>query len=400
MRNQGLKGSVIAKKFKAMSTSPVKMHRFNPVLENAWLAVRKQCPKNELFARPAPVGNLQADSHMGNFGPLQTARGPMYGENDFDHTDKGSVDLDLHRLATSTVLWARDRGATKAQQEKLVRDMANSYFNHVEALADSCNPRPESLHLPSELVEKNGYIAKKLAQGVRDEQNHDQWIAKKLTTDAEGNLIAKKSDPLCPEEVPAFCKAFKQYVSRLPEDVANFEAINVSKGRDGGGSSAGFDRYRVVLRDSENKLQVLDVKAAPAGSINDQSGKNAFDGASVAAFQAEMNDQDPYKGYMDYNGKSFFARVLHPHNNSEKKLKEMNVPAVNEAAVAAGSVLARAHSLAVDGASLELKDWIGTKCEQKAAADKLVKYAFSYANQVEKDQQYIKKIVETVNKKN
>jgi hypothetical protein len=252
--------------------------------------------------------------------------------------------------------------------------------------------------LPNELIQKNGYIQKKLDKGLADEKNHDNWVAKKLTKDTDGNLMVKKTDPLCPEEVPAFCKAFKQYVSRLPEEVANFEAINVTKGRDGGGSSAGFDRYRVVLRDAENKLQILDVKSAPAGSVNDQSGSNAFDGSSVAAFQAEMNDQDPYKGYMDYNGKSFFTRILHPHNAAEKKLKEMNVPAVNEAAIAAGSVLARAHSLAVDGASLELKDWIGTKCEQKAAADKLVKYAFSYAGQVEKDQQYIKKIVETVNK--
>jgi uncharacterized protein (DUF2252 family) len=400
MRNQGLSTKVISKKFKAMSTSPVHMHRFNPVLENAWLSVRKQCPKNALFARPAPVGSLQADSHMGNFGPLQTPRGPMYGQNDFDHTDKGSVDLDLHRLATSTVLWARDRGATKKQQEKLVRDMAASYFNQIESLADSCNPRPESLHMPNELVQRNGYIQSKLNKALADEKNHDKWIGKKLTKDADGNLMVKKTDPLCPEEVPQFCKAFKEYVSRLPEDVANFEAINVTKGRDGGGSSAGFDRYRVVLKDAQNKLQILDVKSAPAGSVNDQSGKNAFDGAKVAAFQAEVNDQDPYKGHVDYNGKSFFARVLHPHNSAEKKIKEMTVPAVNEAAIAAGGVLARSHSLAIDGASLELKDWIGTKCEQKAASDKLVKYAFSYANQVEKDQQYIKKIVDTVNKKN
>ncbi len=64
----------------------------------------------------------------------------VYSVNDFDHIGFGAVDLDLKRLATSTVLWARERGASVEKQRAAVEQAALSYFdtvNYNEAMQDS-----------------------------------------------------------------------------------------------------------------------------------------------------------------------------------------------------------------------------------------------------------------------
>jgi len=367
-----------------MSRSPVHFHRFNPFLENYDLTKRRsEC--NELFpGRSAPRGQLQGDAHLGNFGTVMTRCGePAFAINDYDGIGEGFVDMDLHRLSTSTVLWTRQRGGSKAEQRENVRSVAQAYFDGVRRAERErlCSQRSSSCvkvtaHVPDDNVNPNTNVSRLLDRARS--LNNREFIASKLTTDKQGNIIAKKSVPMCYTETRSLRRSLEPWIRRLPSAQRNFKIISLTRGLAGGGSSAGCPRYRMVIKDQNCETQIIDIKNAPAASTVEQNGKNPFDAKNMIPVQTVMGEYDPYAGWLQHGCKQFFTRMVHPHKSAESKIEQMTVTDIKDTAERAAISLARAH---VNIAETCMSSWVGdSRCEQKTAAERLVKYAMHEAD--------------------
>jgi uncharacterized protein (DUF2252 family) len=183
-KNRGLSDTQVKGKLKKMSKSPVHFHRMSHFLENGHIIERSSDPcQSELFrGRTPPSTHIQGDAHLGNFGVVTTASGqPAYSVNDYDHTGYGPVDMDLKRLATSTVLWSRQQGATVEQQRQAVEAAAQTYFDTVNSTLNGWDGGdPSRLHLPAQLVQPNGYIASLLQSASK--QSPAQFVESKIST--------------------------------------------------------------------------------------------------------------------------------------------------------------------------------------------------------------------------
>lgn len=366
-------------------------------LENGHIIERSSDPcASEIFrGRSPPATWIQGDAHLGNFGVVTTATGqPAYSVNDYDHTGYGAVDMDLKRLATSTILWSRDRGASVEQQRAAVEAAAQTYFDTVNSTVlnggwDGSSD-PSQLHLPANLVQPNGYIASLLANASK--MSPAQFVESQIITDPQtGTVSIKKTDPVDANTRAQLCGILSEWSAQLPENRQNFSIIAVGKGRDSGGSSAGLDRYRVLLQDGSGSRHLVEIKNAPPSSVEDQTGLNQFDAARMIEVQTTMGEFDNYAGSIWMNNKSFFTRELHPHKTIEKNLGDMKPENVQAAARAAGGILARAHAATLRDPDA-LVDWVGQdRIEQAQAAKRLWDFAQDYANTTTKFQQDVQK---------
>jgi len=382
-KNRGLNDTQVKGKLKKMSKSPVHFHRMSHFLENGHIIERSSDPcQSELFrGRSPPAAYIQGDAHLGNFGVVTTANGqPAYSVNDYDHTGYGTVDMDLKRLATSTVLWSRARGATTDQQRQAVEVAAQTYFDTVNSTLNGWEGGdPSRLHLPAQLVQPNGYIASLLQNA--NKESLAQFVDSKIKTDPKtGEITLLKTDPVDANTRAQLCGVISDWSAQLPENRQNFSILAVGKGRDSGGSSAGLDRFRILLQDVSGSRHLVEIKNAPPSSVEDQTGLNKFDADKMIQVQNQMGEHDSYAGSIWMNDKSFFTRELHPHKAIEKNIGDMSVANVQEAARAAGGILARAHTAVLRDPEA-LGDWVGQdKIEQAQAAKRLWDYAADYAN--------------------
>jgi len=264
-----------------------------------------------------------------------------------------------------------------------VRSLAQAYFDGVRRAERErlCGQRSASCqkvtaHVPDDNVNPGSNVARLLDQARS--MNPREFIASKLTTDKQGNIVAKKSESMCYTETRSLRRSLEPWIRRLPTPQRNFKIISLTRGLAGGGSSAGCPRYRMVIKDHNCETQIIDIKNAPAGSTVEQNGKNPFDAKTMIAVQTVMGEYDPYAGWLQHGCKQFFTRMVHPHKAAESKIDKMSVADIKDTAERAAISLARAH---VNTAETCMSAWVGdSRCEQKTAAEKLVKYAMEYAD--------------------
>jgi len=370
-------------KMRKMSQSPTNFHRMSPALEHQFHRERSvDACRSELFrGRTPPSAYLQADAHLGNFGIVTLDSGkPAFSSNDFDHIGYGPVDRDLKRLATSAILWSRATGADEAAQKAAVELAANSYFDTVDNAVNKCGIEPASLHLPPQQVAPNGFI-QSLIDKAANGPSLQEFLAKNVKTDANGNITIAKMSPLDPEADAQMRCAISEWATRLPPERRNFTILAIGKQVGEGGSSAGLDRYSVLIEDiATNERRMFQIKTAPASSVQDQSGLNKFDAVTTIQQQRIMGEKDRYDGWVVLpNGDQYFTRENQPHKKVEMKVDTMTPAQVQEAARASGSILARAHVATIDNKE-NLTSWIGQPCERREALDSLYRIAKEFAD--------------------
>jgi hypothetical protein len=357
----------------------------------------------------APKISIVGDSHLFNFGTFRHTdeKNPAdnkaaFGPNDFDQAKKGSPETDLERLATSTVITARQLGLPKDQQDALVETLADAW-------------RKEVKHAAKDGVSDGGFITKKeasdaVADEISDADGHvdGKKEMKKFVGD-DGKLIVNDKTRLTPMKDAAEYKAVEtalaQYGAKLPDDShakKPLEVIDIKRRNDSGGSSFGLDRYYALVKNADKNGNpiMLEIKKCPS-----VDGVKPVDGKGiVAAAKALGGDENPLMGSSKLGGEDVLIREVEPEKGGpsltdlvvwkdggdhddetpkpgqidQKKTMDRLTGLVTDAATS----LARAHTHDGDNAK-KLNDWASQDWD--TATKRLTDFAGAYADQNQKD---------------
>ncbi len=362
----------------------------------------------DLAATSKPVGlNVQicGDMHMANFGVFASAeRNLIFGINDFDETLPGPWEWDMKRLVASIVAGGRFLGADKALCEEAVRAAVCSYAKRMNKYAYKGNldlwystiKEKDILDaLPADQKKAIKRITNKARKGT-----HMQ-VLDKLTDIVDEKYRLRDDVPFIVHET--YTQAgrtieegiglfLESYVSSLADDrkklLLNYRIADVARKVVGVGSVG--TRCWVLFMTGKNHDDplFLQVKEAQRSVLDPYASKSVYKnhGQRVVSGQRLIQGApDIFLGWGEIDGIHFYVRQLRDMKGGVEfvpgKVNLDNLPLYSSICAWA---MALAHAKSGDAAAIS--GYIG-KNKDAELADAMVRFAFAYADQTERDYQ-------------
>ena len=358
---------------------------------------------NDLAADKTTGINVQAcgDMHVANFGVFASAeRNLIFGINDFDETLPGPWEWDLKRLVASIVASGRFLGADKELCASSVRAAVSSYRKRMKEYAQM-----GSLELWYETITEKNILKtippaqqkalKKITSKART-RTHMQVLAK-LTDLVDDKYRLKDDAPFIVHEThtqagrpieEALELALESYFLSIGDDrkklLGHYKIIDVARKVVGVGS-VGTRCWIIFLRGNNlNDPLFLQVKEAQPSVLEPALSKSIYENHGQRVVQGQRLLQgapDIFLGWGEQDGMHFYVRQLRDMKGGvefdPKTVKLENIPPYCRLCAWA---MALAHAKSGDAAMIA--GYAGNSDELDEA---MVRFAFAYADQNEKD---------------
>ena len=380
---------LIAIRYQRMSESAFKFFRGSAIIQ-----------ARDLEHSPVSGINVQlcGDCHLMNFGGFASAeRSMVFDINDFDETFPGPWEWDVKRLVASLELAARELDFSKNVAENAIRAAVSSYRERISEFAEKTvlqrwynQITVENL---LEFFKKDKQMINRL-KNVKPQaiSKTSEAIFPKLAETVKGSAKIKEDPPLIyhPTQSLDINKlaqlSLEDYRKSLQTDRRHLldrfhfqdAAIKVV-----GVGSVGMRCFVALFLADEDDPLFLQAKEARRSVLEPPIGKSLFEhqGHRVVHGQHVMQaSSDIFLGwYRNVNGRDFYVRQLRDMKVSAE-VETFNPRILTAYATMCGWALARAHAKA--GEVEMIAGYLGTK---ENFDDALVRYAITYADQVERD---------------
>jgi uncharacterized protein (DUF2252 family) len=359
------------------------------------------------FAAHGKTTGLQVqacgDMHMANFGVFASAeRNLIFGINDFDETLPGPWEWDLKSLVTSIVAGGRFLGASKDLCKDAVRAAVSSYRKRMKQYAFMGNMelwyttiKEEDIRLNLKGTAQEGL--KKIAMKAR-ERTHKQVLGKlteliddkyRLRDDAPFiiHVTHTETGKTINEALELFLQS---YTASLADDrkylLSQYRIVDVARKVVGVGS-VGTRCWVIFLRGNHNEDPLfLQLKEAQASVLEPYVEKSKYSnhGQRVVVGQRLIQGApDIFLGWGEQGGMQYYVRQLRDMKGGIEfdpgKVKIENLP---QYAGLCAWAMALAHAKSGDPAMIA--GYVGKNDDLDEA---MVKFAFAYTDQTEKDHQ-------------
>ena len=341
------------------------------------------------------------DMHMANFGLFASAeRNLVFGINDFDETLPGPWEWDLKRLVASIVAGGRFLGADKGLCKDAVRAAVSSYRTRMREYAFMGNMelwystiKEDDIRKSLKGTAKEGL--KKMVDKAR-QRTHMQ-VLDKLTDLVDDKYRLRDDAPFIVHVthtetgkpiVEALEMFLKSYIASLADDrrylLSQYHIVDVVRKVVGVGS-VGTRCWVIFLKGNHDEDPLfLQLKEAQPSVLEPYVGKSHYanHGQRVVAGQRLIQGApDIFLGWGEQGGMQYYVRQMRDMKGGvefdPKKVKVENLP---QYASLCAWALALAHAKSGDPAMIA--GYAGKSDELDEA---MVKFAFAYADQTEKD---------------
>jgi uncharacterized protein (DUF2252 family) len=384
-----------------MLTSPFAFYRGNAGIMSADLAAQSHLSGIEVQAC--------GDMHMANFGVFGSAeRNLIFGINDFDETHRGPWEWDLQRLVASIVSGGRFLGADKGLIQDSVRSCVQTYRKKLRQFAYMGNMETwystiKEKDILDALDTSAREGAKKIFSKART-RTHMQVLGK-MTDLVDEKYRLKENAPfiirptVAQDGTPireALANFLESYVPSLNDDRAQllkrYRIVDVARKVVGVGSVGTRCWIVFLVGNHEDDPLFLQVKEAQKSVLSPYTKKSPYShqGQRVIAGQRLIQGApDIFLGWGSVGGLDFYVRQLRDMKGGIEfdpaKVKIQNLPQYTSLC---GWALAQAHAKSSDAAILA-----GYMGNSEELDDAMVKFAFAYADQTEKDYALFEKAV-------
>jgi uncharacterized protein (DUF2252 family) len=314
----------------------------------------------DLAGTPKTKLNVQAcgDAHLMNFGVWATPeRHLVFEVNDFDETLPASFEWDLHRLAASVYVAARDRGFSEEQCAAATEAGARAYRSKIRALArlDHLQQWYHRHDVGEALASLGSGGASEAARVVRKAQRHTHVGAlSKLTEVVDGRRRIVDDPPLVDHVDAPYLDAtratYGEYLRSLPEDrrvlLRRYELVDAARKVVGVGSVGTDCRVTLLIGDDDSDPLFLQIKEAEPSVLEPGAGRSAYrhQGRRVVLGQRLMQAaSDIFLGWFHSADRHYYVRQLRDMKGSAD-LERLNPPQLAGYAEICGQELARAHA--------------------------------------------------------
>jgi uncharacterized protein (DUF2252 family) len=360
----------------------------------------------DLAAGPKPTGiTVQAcgDMHVANFGVFASAeRNLVFGINDFDETLPGPWEWDLKRLVASIVASGRFLGINKSLCRQGVLAAVSSYRKHMHEYArmgylDLWYATIREADILKSLTGNEQKAALKIMAKAR-QRTHLQVLGK-LTDLVDDKYRLRENAPFIVREThlqngrpieEALRLFFESYFLSLADErkilLKNYRVTDVVRKVVGVGS-VGTRCWIVFLtgNNSDDPL-FLQIKQAEHSVLEPYVSKSLYEnqGQRVVIGQRLLQAApDIFLGWFQLGGGDFYVRQLRDMKGGVEFDPQTNkITNPVQYSSLCGWALALAH--AKSGDSAMISGYTGNSDELDQA---MVNFAFSYADQTEKDYQ-------------
>jgi uncharacterized protein (DUF2252 family) len=360
----------------------------------------------DLAAGPKPTGiNVQAcgDMHVANFGLFASAERTMiFGINDFDETLPGPWEWDIKRLVASIVASGRFLGAKKnlcresvlaavSSYKKSMRDYAS--MGNIELVYSTITEKDLQKKLPPS-VQKG---LKKITDKAR-QRTHFQ-VLDKLANIVDDKYRLRDDAPFIVHEThtksgrpldEALGLFLESYMLSLADDrkalLKQYRIVDVARKVVGVGSVGTRCWILFLLGSNSEDPLFLQLKEAQPSVLEPYVSESAYSnhGHRVVAGQRLLQaSPDIFIGWGELDGIHFYVRQLRDMKGGvEFDPNKVNLENIPEYCKLCGWALALAH--AKSGNAAMISGYLGKSDEFDEA---MVRFAFAYADQTEKDYQ-------------
>jgi uncharacterized protein (DUF2252 family) len=350
----------------------------------------------DLAANSKTTGiNVQAcgDMHIANFGVFASAeRNLVFGINDFDETLPGCWEWDLKRLAASVVAAGKFLGANKSKCEESVMAAVSTYRKKMRQYAYMGN-----LELWYSVINEND-ILKSLSPSAREgaqkimskarQRTHMQVLGK-LTDLVDEKYLLKENAPFIVRETKtesgrpikeALGLFLESYFGSLADDrktiLKQYRIVDVAR------------RCWIIflIGNHSGDPLFLQLKEAQPSVLEPYLSKSIYSnqGQRVVAGQRLIQGApDIFLGWGEQGGMQYYVRQLRDMKGGvEFDPKKVTTENMDQYSSLCAWALALAHAKSGDAAMIA--GYVGKSDELDEA---MVKFAFAYADQTEKDYQ-------------
>jgi uncharacterized protein (DUF2252 family) len=349
------------------------------------------------------------DLHIANFGVFASAeRNLVFGINDFDETIPGPWEWDLKRLVASMVVGGRFLGADKTLCEDGVRAIVRSYRKHMRAFAEMGN-----LELWYNTIKEKDILESLSTSAQQDalkiigkarERTHMQVLGK-MTDLVDQQYLLKENSPFVVRATQtatgtpireAIGNFLASYVPSLADDrrqlLKRYRIVDVARKVVGVGS-VGTRCWIIFLQGNhEDDPLFLQLKQAEKSVLSPFVPKSVYanEGQRVVSGQRLIQGApDIFLGWGEIEGMQFYVRQLRDMKGGvEFDPASVKVGYMPQYGKLCGWALALAHAKSGDAALLA--GYLGKSNELD---DAMVKFAFAYAEQNEKDYEAFERAV-------
>lgn len=341
------------------------------------------------------------DMHMANFGLFASAeRNLIFGINDFDETLPGPWEWDMKRLVASIVSGGQILGAGKSLCKETVRDAVSTYRKRMRQYAFMGNMELWYSTIKEddirETLKGTAQEGLKRIAGKARERTHMQ-VLDKLTDLVDDKFRLRDDAPLIVHEthtqvgrpIKEALELFLQsYITSLGDDrkylLSQYRIMDVARKVVGVGS-VGTRCWVIFLRGNHDEDPLfLQLKEAQPSVMEPYIGKTIYknNGQRVVAGQRLIQGApDIFLGWGEQDGMQYYVRQMRDMKGGvefdPEKEKIENLP---QYAGLCAWAMALAHAKSGDPA--EIAGYVGKGDDLDEA---MVKFAFAYADQTEKD---------------
>jgi uncharacterized protein (DUF2252 family) len=341
------------------------------------------------------------DMHVANFGVFGSVeRNLVFGINDFDETLPGPWEWDLKRLATSAVVAGRFLGGNDKLCKESVMEAVKSYRTHMKQYANM-----GYLQLYYETIKGSDILnvispsARKGAEKIFEKaskRTHMQVLAK-LTDIVDNKNLLRVNSPFIVRETQtqsgrtvdeALGLVLESYFASLSEEkkqlLKHYSIVDVVRKVVGVGS-VGTRCWVIFLKGNHDGDPLfLQAKEAQPSVLEPYIEKSAYSnhGQRVVAGQRILQAApDIFIGWGELDGIHFYIRQLRDMKGGiEFDPNKVKVKNMAQYTTLCGWALALAHAKSGDAAMIAGYAGKGTELDKA-----ITRFAFSYANQTEKD---------------
>ena len=349
--------------------------------------------------------NIQAcgDMHIVNFGVFASAeRNLVFGINDFDETLSGPWEWDLKRLVASIVAAGRFLGATNIKCEESVLSAVSTYRKRMRQYAYMGN-----LELWYSTINENDILksltpaaqtgAQKIMNKAR-KRTHMQVLGK-LTDLVDEKFLLKENAPFIVRETKTetgrpikevLSLFIESYFNSLSDDrktlLKKYRIVDVARKVVGVGSVGTRCWIIFLIGNHSDDPLFLQLKEAQPSVLEPYLSKSLYSnqGQRVVAGQRLIQGApDIFLGWGEQGGMQYYVRQLRDMKGGvEFDPKKIKIENMDQYSSLCAWALALAHAKSGDAAMIA--GYVGKSDEMDNA---MVKFAFAYADQTEKDYQ-------------
>ena len=341
------------------------------------------------------------DMHLANFGVFASAeRKLIFGINDFDETLPGPWEWDLKRLVASIVVGVRFLGADDDVCSEAVKAAVKSYRKHMKKYAhmgylETWYATMSEKDIMEGLPDPARKALKKVTGKAR-ERTHMQ-VLDKLTDIVDDKYRLKVNAPFIVREthsqkgrpiMKALGLVLESYMKSLADDrrtlLEQYRIIDVARKVVGVGSVGTRCWVIFLAGNKDGDPLFLQVKEAQPSVLAPFIGKSKYQsqGQRVVSGQRLIQGApDIFLGWGELDGIHFYVRQLRDMKGGvEFDPATVNLDNAIEYCKLCAWALALAHAKSGDAAMLY--GYVGKHADLDKA---MVKFAFAYADQNEKD---------------